>query len=132
MRRVALALVGALVALAALVGCSGQSQAPAPAPTVTVTEAPADSGEQALVQALRAKSIISTDAEAAAAIRAGHAVCAAFDRGATVDEVLNAALSSGFPAYEAGFVVGASVGALCLEHKPLIDAWMAANTGTAA
>lgn len=57
-----------------------------------------------------------------AALTAGYGVCFALDDGMTVDDVAEIGVTSGgYTDADAGYFVGAAIGALCPEHRALVD-----------
>jgi hypothetical protein len=51
------------------------------------------------------------------ATKLAHAICGEFDRGTTLNEVTTKLLEPGkLSAYNAGYIIGASVGIYCPEH----------------
>lgn len=53
-------------------------------------------------------------------IALGHAICEAFDAGASFDDVALIALGSGFSTQTGGTIIGSSVAAYCDEHLALL------------
>lgn len=115
-----------LAVMLTLAGCS--SAAPASAPVATTTEAPAVTSAPAqpttvdglYLTVLRKRGIGSSDDERE--IRRGRAVCQLLQSGSTYPEVIDALMTNGFTASEAGFVSGLAVSAYCPDQKSKLHA----------
>jgi hypothetical protein len=116
-----------VLALAGLVACGGGDEPS----VVEESEAKRDSAAELLRQAHEAslESSIVEDAYVetvharipsmtrAGALEIGRAICRMFDAGAEWVEVLAVLLDSELTSDNAGYLVGASTGALCPEHQ---------------
>ena len=56
--------------------------------------------------------------------------CNVLRTGGTIDELVNGALSAGIPDYDAGALVGATVGSTCPEFTYLVEEYIERNTPT--
>lgn len=128
-------IIPALVFTAiALGGCSAPAEAP-PQPTITVTaepEAPASPTrsyeEQAFIDAVEYQFGSITEQEATDIVDLGWNICLALSESMTIDDLLFALTDgTGFTVDDAGFLIGASVGALCPEFLPVIDEYISIN-----
>jgi hypothetical protein len=120
--RWALAIIGALVVLAVIGAALPDKK---PASTRSTVEQPL-TGEHAYLAIMQAhlKPTVVSDT---ILLNAGHSVCDALDRGASVDEVATASLASSLPAAEIGYTMGAAIGTMCPSHNAELSAWIAAH-----
>ena len=95
--------------------------APAPAPTKDSTASPETDAEQSYLTALHSEDYFVAVNDDELLLDTGYAVCKAFDRGASVEEIAVSASGSGIPGYEAGFLIGAAVTFFCPEHLPILN-----------
>lgn len=140
MKRILTASV-AVLAMLTLAACGSQSVGTSnPAPTVTVTQqstvvANGSDNESAFLASVRANAPVLESVPDSKLLTLGHTICTTLDNGASVDSVVQAALSSATSAEQAhalGVVIGASVVAFCPSHVDEVQAWLDAQSGTSA
>jgi hypothetical protein len=86
-------------------------------PLGAASTAHADATDDAFLGMLQTDGI--TDDSLQAAIEAAHKVCEYLDQGKTIDQVVyDVVFSSHLPAYDSGYLVGASIRAYCPQHAP--------------
>lgn len=126
-----LAVLAASAALIlGLTACGAVEVRPAPVETVTVTPdaapapaAPAPTSESAYLAVLQSQPFFQGIPEDTL-IEAGESACSALDSGASVGAVVEVALASGIPEYEAGVLIGAAVAGLCPEYVPQVQTFI--------
>lgn len=126
------AAVAAAITAVALSACSQDS--PESTPTVTVTSAPqetvpggpppppldSESEEELFVNFVRNQVTYFSGSDQDL-IDIGYAVCESFDYGESYSDVNRAVMDVADVApYDAGFIIGSSVGAFCTEHTNAI------------
>lgn len=120
--------VGALaLTLTFAAGCSSSTDTATPAPAPVVTQdppvyPPAPSESDVRRQAFLA--VIGQEfptVDATTALQTGEAICQALGQGASLYQIGQTAIESGFTASQAGTLVGASVAGLCPEYQYLVD-----------
>jgi hypothetical protein len=57
----------------------------------------------------------------------GHSICGALDRGASVDGVVEASMTSGLSATDIGFTIGTATATICPSHLAEVNAWSKAH-----
>lgn len=108
-------IAGTVLAALALTGCGSDSDSPS-----NSFDRLGGSNEQALVEAIQdeipqTRSVPDNDI-----IDLGESICDGLDVGQPILEVLQNGVAAGFTPYEAGFITGASIAALCPEHEDLV------------
>lgn len=81
-----------------------------PSPTSTLTPE-----EVAFLSAIRTRLAFRDDSDTKL-LQVGQAVCTAFDTGSPFSPVAQTVVASGVTEYDAGWLIGSSVHALCPEH----------------
>lgn len=121
-------------AVLALTGCSSSSETPTSTETVTVEAAPesvypepsapdSETVEEIFLAVLADQAYFSSIPEADL-LELGHSICEALNTGSSFDQVLGAALESGVPPFEAGYMVGAAVGSFCPAYEDDMDDYL--------
>lgn len=82
-------------------------------------QADADPNEWAYIAALDSEGIYYSSE--AAAIDAGESVCEGLDAGLSLRAIGAVAMNAGYSASDAGYILGAAVGAFCPEYSYLIE-----------
>lgn len=121
MKKIAAVIAGAVLSVS-MSACVG-----VPTPTKTVTESssgfsntPSTSDrDEAYADLVRDNT--SLTGETSEFVSTGKAICTAFDNGNSFDDVINTITDDGVGEYDAGFLVGASVGTYCDEHANLFQ-----------
>jgi hypothetical protein len=107
-----------------LVGCASSTPTATPAPAPAPYEAPA--AEPAPYDPPVASSediyyaVIETrfpSVDQSTAVTLGRSVCSALDTGASIIEVAQVAVRSGFSYGDAGFIVGAAISSFCPQYE---------------
>ena len=131
MKKFTAAFAAAITAVA-LSACSKDS--PESTPTVTVTSAPqetvpggpppppmsSDSEEEIFIDVVRGEIdyLGGSDQDL---INLGYEICESFDYGESFSDVTIVIMdNAGVAPYDAGFIIGASVGAFCPEHEDAV------------
>lgn len=120
-KKITLAVVASIVALSA-VGCasspapSNLAPAPAPAPAYDppVYEPPAETNEDVYYALISDRF---PGVSRSTAVDLGKSICDALDAGASIIDVGEVAVSNGFSYSDAGYIVGASIGAFCPQYE---------------
>jgi len=126
----------ALVGVFGLAGCASDTPAPAPS-TVTVTAPPTEVLDPATTtpeNPLSPADIVFLDTVKSHfpgvaqedLINGGHVVCNGLDAGEPVVGVVEDLINAGFPSYEAGYFLGASVTAYCPDHTDAVKEFISA------
>lgn len=101
-------IAGTVLAALALTGCGsdGPSQAEM---------------ERALVEVINEEIPETVSVPDQDIIDLGESICDRLDAGENILSVAYSGVEAGFEPRQAGFIVGASVGALCPEHEDLVE-----------
>lgn len=115
MRKVIAGISLAVLAVVGLGACSNTST-PDPAPAVSHSASAPSSDDQAFLDTVHENAPGTENVPDSSLENLGHAICGAFDQGATVQDVANTAEQNGVDAHTAGVITGAAVGVYCPEH----------------
>lgn len=103
------------------IACGGSEDEPTNTVTVTAgPEVPQDK-EDMFLTILRDGTDFFDDVPDNEILDLGYAVCEAWDAGVTFKDIAVAAVDSGIPAGDAGYLVGAATKAFCPQHSPKIQ-----------
>lgn len=118
MNRRLLAVLAAAVVVAACAapGAATTVTVTAPAPSPSTADVPSMSDDEEFLMLLYSEPGFFGQSESLLT-ELGHSICEALDRGYTIEEIGEVALSSGLDSDEAAAIVAASVVAICPQHQ---------------